>query len=330
MDKRGLFGLPPVRTLRGDVFIRLSTCREDEVVINSSLLKDSLYFARVFGNELSNVDKHAGDATVTLQHPSAKDKMTIHQYSLKFVCDEDEDSKLVALEATIEEAFYEERLQAQRRKELLVSRRAFLLEAGNHGESRCQRGHRYSRSRAFHVNATSDYGVELSFHDSADCEAKHCGRDFAPVHISSWSTGLARNSRAYLSSTEPQNLALQHAIIAHKVFFALLAGHVLPVHDIEASCLIRCLADVLTLAEVYDLLPQMAPKISNTLRQLSELWRSVSDHPTFFLALSVKLKDAELFADALRHICGKECLICQGFDEHIEAIEAAVEEQYPN
>lgn len=329
--------IPQVRSLDGNVFMYLSSDLNDHLVLDSSLLRGSGYFDRVFGNQLSTVDKHAKTAAFELEHPQTKKNVTVFMYSLKYIGDASDSGEEEAIDAAIAAASWpsKEYDEAQRRKVEFLSHRMFLLEPGHNSRADCGRADMspFSGGRVYKPGERSDYGVGPD-HGSTSCNGMHCLRDIPPMHTSSLATGFAlfvpRSSHTSKSSKEPQYIAYIHAIIAHKVLFALLAGHLLRVDHIDEDCMLRCFADVLALAEVYDLLPRIAPKITTTLRHLTELWKSVSHHPTFFLALAVKLKDAELFWDAVRHVCGRGCFDCLGFDEQVEAVEAAVEEQFPD
>lgn len=60
-------------------------------------------------------------------------------------------------------------------------------------------------------------------------------------------------------------------------------------------------------AEYYGSLPRIAPSVIEALKAEPLLWVAVANDPTRYLAIAVKLRDAELFFEAARHRIGMQC-----------------------
>jgi len=103
------------------------------------------------------------------------------------------------------------------------------------------------------------------------------------------------------------------SILAHKLAFAILLQPSFdPALYIERDAdIIFNLVEVAALAEYYDFLPSIAPRLVTLLEEVSGLWKSIAGHPIYFLRLSVKLRSENIFAEALRHVVGQKSAASQ-------------------
>lgn len=94
------------------------------------------------------------------------------------------------------------------------------------------------------------------------------------------------------------------AIVDHKLLFALLYRRPVQLPDHGATSELLRIANIVALAEYYELLPAVAGDLTKLLLDVPSLWKEVATKPLFFLALAKKLRCQVLFADAVRHIAG--------------------------
>ena len=66
------------------------------------------------------------------------------------------------------------------------------------------------------------------------------------------------------------------------------------------------IADCMALAQYYDLLHVVAPRLSRDLKITPHFWRHVSNNPGLYMALGRKLEDEEIFVEAFRHFVGSQ------------------------
>ena len=152
-----------------------------------------------------------------------------------------------------------------------------------------------------------------------------------PLYLTEYCNGLP--AYEYDNREEYRYIMHEHAIIYHKLLFTLLLGKFVDVRKLEKSAFVRCIADVVALAQTYDVLPVVAEPNSRLLKQHPLIWEAFADYHTgiFFLGLAIKLKDDELYWESMRHSAAQVCHACADgdFPEMIEVIENAAEHDYP-
>ncbi|KAK4616507.1 uncharacterized protein CLAFUR5_12501 [Fulvia fulva] len=113
---------------------------------------------------------------------------------------------------------------------------------------------------------------------------------------------LPRSTDTNFVPADGTGAGLARARYEHGVLFRLLFKRY---HEIGLSDLdYTGLADLVALAEAYDIVEFVAPAIREDLPKRKDLWQDVRKEYKFHLALSIKLRCEAVFYDALRHLIG--------------------------
>lgn len=128
-----------------------------------------------------------------------------------------------------------------------------------------------------------------------------CRRQYAPFYPSSHASGFCAHS-SLRDSSEPQHKAHCKAIEAHKLIITYLSGGWLHLSAVKVEDAVRCVADAVALAELYDILPEIVESISRDVRQVVGLWDDIASDPQFYAALGIKLRDTVILSEAIRHL----------------------------
>ncbi|RDI83811.1 hypothetical protein Vi05172_g6211 [Venturia inaequalis] len=108
----------------------------------------------------------------------------------------------------------------------------------------------------------------------------------------------------FRNNPAPKFKTLERAIIAHKVFFALLVQQ-----DFDWPADVRfrngILAEVLSYATFYGLYDRIARELCEVAPCL--VWEDIAEHPEFYFGLSQVLREEAMWYEALRHIVGDFC-----------------------
>lgn len=93
----------------------------------------------------------------------------------------------------------------------------------------------------------------------------------------------------------------EQAVKEHQALFLFL-------HGVFVGTWLRLsyqnIANVITYAELYDLLPHVAASIDEHLLSRNDIWSDIRDNAIFHLGIAKKIRSASLFLDALRHFIG--------------------------
>lgn len=127
---------------------------------------------------------------------------------------------------------------------------------------------------------------------------EHC-RDF---HQSALATGFTRHFNFHSDFEE----ARQESVVEHKILFALLYKIEIELEADDMRTTMARISNIIALAEYYEFLPAVAPQTSKLLKDLPDIWKWVAAAPAAFIAIANKLRDFELFADAVRHFAGRD------------------------
>lgn len=176
----------------------------------------------------------------------------------------------------------------------------------------------------------SQYGL---YQDHAGCNNKTCSIKVPLLHVSDFTANLVQYRGPQpggYSSTAPHYVSLEHAVMAHRILFSYIAGHSLDFEEIDIAYLCMCLADVVTLAELYDFVPLIAEPLAKDLKRVQGLWTVIAEDTNFYLSLAAKIKDSSIFWQAIRHHAAFACHTCLivGDTSHL-AVADVIEEWYP-
>lgn len=90
----------------------------------------------------------------------------------------------------------------------------------------------------------------------------------------------------------------------HKLLFALAYNREVHLDDCELEATVLRIANIVAMAEYWDLLPKVASQLVQYLLAMPGLWKDVAAFPLLYLALGKKLRSTEIYSDALRHFIG--------------------------
>jgi len=91
----------------------------------------------------------------------------------------------------------------------------------------------------------------------------------------------------------------------HKLLFCLYYKRDLQLNAEGVPAIMLRIVEIMALAEYYDSLRAVAGLLQQLIVDLPNIWKDVADVPRLYLAVGKKLRCAELFADALRHLVGR-------------------------
>ncbi|KAK3715705.1 hypothetical protein LTR37_006930 [Vermiconidia calcicola] len=106
-----------------------------------------------------------------------------------------------------------------------------------------------------------------------------------------------------LSGYTYQDLRAQ-VVFEHKLLFATLYDQPFDTDFPHSSNAVYTLTEIAALAHYYLLLPSVAGRLASRFEAVPGIWEDVARNSTFYLALSTKLRSANIFEDALRHYVG--------------------------
>ena len=363
MEGKGLHEIkfPVLCVANGDVYIKLSDLAHDAIILPSAVLKDSLYFQRIMKGEGPWAEDRQGKQSRTdINASELGEKITIHKFALHYpnsnYSNANTQMTIVAgptdLDETSEEQVDAEVAAARAAQELerkSLAARAFLLEADvsdwkmarykmltwtkSNPSERCARYDETTCIPAYqcyddeHSIRFSRYGLRADHERHVYCKMP-CDESVRRFHHTEYFDAFPTPAPGTI---EDRFIAHEHAIIAHKVLFTFLMGKSIDVHDMDHNSVIHCAVDVAALAQTYDLLPLVAEQISAFMRRPPRFWRSLDyfGDRTFFLSLAVKLRDTELYFEAIRHVAASSCLHCHDYNTIFRKIESVFEEEYP-
>ncbi|EME39194.1 hypothetical protein DOTSEDRAFT_75062 [Dothistroma septosporum NZE10] len=95
---------------------------------------------------------------------------------------------------------------------------------------------------------------------------------------------------------------LSRARLEHRLLFGLLLQHCS--QDDLAELDHTSLANLNSLAELYDIIEFLAPTIRTSLLNREDIWQDVRNELKLYMTLSVKLRCESVFYDALCHLIG--------------------------
>jgi hypothetical protein len=149
----------------------------------------------------------------------------------------------------------------------------------------------------------------------SDCPDDDCVHDVLPFHLCDLAHGWTQSSDF---PALPRQRARVASIEAHKLLYTyVVGGHANFEEDIQprdpdpwvihVPMLLRTIADCLELARYYDLAHVIAAPLAHDIKQVKNIWESVAVMPGFYMTLGAKLRDQEIFVEALRHFVGRQC-----------------------
>ena len=104
---------------------------------------------------------------------------------------------------------------------------------------------------------------------------------------------------------EPDCLACE-STLEHKLLFSLLYKEPLEIEDENIAVSMARFADIITMAEFCGLFQAVGGQITELVLNLPGLSKHVAEQPYFYLAMAMKLKSFDLFADAFLHFIGQK------------------------
>ena len=110
---------------------------------------------------------------------------------------------------------------------------------------------------------------------------------------------------------------VNHSRLLHKVLFTFVHGQD-PVFNTEGDMVSIGVffANLIRLADFYDLLDSCASTIEKHLLSLEDLWADIAKQPEFYLVLGAHLRSKCIMRDAMKHGIGRNCFSRWFFDQY--------------
>ncbi|OCL03519.1 hypothetical protein AOQ84DRAFT_368287 [Glonium stellatum] len=259
--------IEPVQVEGGDVLISLSPNTSDQLVLESSLLKQIPWFNAHLSSRWSDT------VTATGKHPRTGEQITVWRYGLRR---HEEDNYYTLANSTVN-----------------VPRPEELLESGRLSQKATnQQDEYYSRYCSCDPSNGLNDPIATHFH------LLKYATGFAPRPANP----LFLLDISY-SPNECCLPGLYHdATRDHKLLFALLYDLRIQFGRVNTGDASTALANVIAYAEFYTCFPELSSRVATALCGLRDIWGIVCLFPHFYLTLSVKLRITSMYNEALRHI----------------------------